>query len=53
MVCFSPDSSKTLSELNGDAISKVLDCWIEQTKQMGETYPWVHIFENKGAMMGA
>lgn len=26
--------------------------WIEQLEELGKTYAWVQIFENKGTMMG-
>jgi UDPglucose--hexose-1-phosphate uridylyltransferase len=30
----------------------VIDTWCEQTTELGAKYPWVQVFENKGAMMG-
>ena len=52
VVCFSPDHSKSLPELSPAAIEKVIDTWSEQTADLGAKYPWVQVFENKGAMMG-
>ena len=52
VVCFSPDHSKSLPELSPAAIEKVIDTWSEQTAELGAKYPWVQVFENKGAMMG-
>ena len=52
VVCFSPDHSKSLPELPLTAIRGVIDTWCEQTVDLGATYPWVQVFENKGAMMG-
>lgn len=52
VVCFSPDHSKSLPELSPVAIEKVIDTWSEQTAELGAKYPWVQVFENKGAMMG-
>lgn len=52
VVCFSPDHSKSLPELSPAAIEKVIDTWSEQTAELGARYPWVQVFENKGAMMG-
>ncbi len=52
VVCFSPDHSKSLPELSPAAIEKVIDTWSEQTAELGVKYPWVQVFENKGAMMG-
>ena len=52
VICFSPDHSKSLPELPLPAIRGVIDTWCEQTTDLGATYPWVQVFENKGAMMG-
>lgn len=52
VICFSPDHSKTLPELSLTQIGGVIDCWAEQTSELGQTYPWVQVFENKGAAMG-
>ena len=52
VVCFSPNHSKSLPELSPAAIEKVIDTWSEQTAELGAKYPWVQVFENKGAMMG-
>ena len=52
VVCFSPDHSKSLPELRLPAIEQVIDTWSEQTSELGAKYPWVQVFENKGAMMG-
>ena len=30
----------------------MVDTWCEQTTDLGAKYPWVQVFENKGAMMG-
>ncbi|RZL40236.1 MAG: UDP-glucose--hexose-1-phosphate uridylyltransferase [Rubrivivax sp.] len=52
VICFSPDHGKTLPELSVPAITRVVDTWCEQSAELGQTYPWVQVFENKGAMMG-
>ncbi len=52
VICFSPDHSKTLPELAAHEIRSVVDCWVEQWVELGKTYRWIQIFENKGAMMG-
>jgi UDPglucose--hexose-1-phosphate uridylyltransferase len=33
-------------------IRKVVDLWAEQTADLGSTFRWVQVFENKGEMMG-
>lgn len=52
MICFSPDHSKTLPELSVEALKEVVSTWQAQTAELGQTYPWVQVFENKGAAMG-
>ncbi|MBK7743905.1 MAG: UDP-glucose--hexose-1-phosphate uridylyltransferase [Betaproteobacteria bacterium] len=52
VVCFSPDHGKSLPELSLEAIGHVIRTWRDQCAELGQTYPWVQVFENKGAMMG-
>lgn len=52
VICFSPDHSKSLPELALPAIREVIDTWCSQSAELGNQYPWVQVFENKGAMMG-
>jgi UDPglucose--hexose-1-phosphate uridylyltransferase len=52
VICFSPDHSKTLPELQETQIRAVIDTWDEQINELGKDYVWVQAFENKGAMMG-
>ncbi|CAI0976974.1 Galactose-1-phosphate uridylyltransferase [Serratia entomophila] len=52
VICFSPDHSKTLPELPLAALEQVVAAWQVQTAELGQHYPWVQLFENKGAAMG-
>jgi UDPglucose--hexose-1-phosphate uridylyltransferase len=52
VICFSPDHGKTLPEMSPEAIGRVIDTWCDETRALGAEYPWVQVFENKGAMMG-
>ena len=52
VICFSPDHGATLPELSLSAIEAVVTTWITETTELGTLYPWVQVFENKGAMMG-
>lgn len=52
VICFSPDHSKTLPQLSLEALTDVVKTWQEQSADLGKTYPWVQVFENKGAAMG-
>lgn len=53
VICFSPRHDLTLPEMELSAIRGVIDIWAEQTLELGQSYPWVQVFENKGAMMGS
>lgn len=52
VICFSPDHSKTLPQLSVEEILKVVDTWQSQCEELGKTYRWVQVFENKGSVMG-
>ncbi len=54
VVCFSPDHSKSLAEMNVDAITKVVNVWQKEYELLGayKNINYVQIFENKGAVMG-
>jgi len=52
VICFSPDHGKSLPELPPAALRQVVDAWCAESAALGQTYPWVQVFENKGAMMG-
>jgi len=53
VICFSPRHDLTLAEMEAASIRRVVDLWSAQTIELGQTYPWVQVFENKGALMGA
>ena len=53
VVCFSPRHDLTLPEMDVTDIRRVIDVWAQQTAELGQSYCWVQVFENKGAMMGA
>ncbi|MBZ0304018.1 MAG: UDP-glucose--hexose-1-phosphate uridylyltransferase [Anaerolineae bacterium] len=53
VVCFSPRHDLTLPEMEVATIRRVVDVWAEQVIDLGQTYRWVQVFENKGAAMGA
>jgi UDPglucose--hexose-1-phosphate uridylyltransferase len=52
VICFSPDHGKTLPQLPLPAILQVVDTWCAQSAELGATFRWVQVFENKGAVMG-
>jgi UDPglucose--hexose-1-phosphate uridylyltransferase len=53
VLCFSPRHDLTLAAMNPDEVRRVIDTWAERSQSLGETYPWVQVFENRGAAMGA
>lgn len=54
VVCFSPDHSKSLADMDVKDIEKVISAWKNEYKDLGskENINYVQIFENKGAVMG-
>lgn len=52
VICYSQDHSKTMPELSLDAIKKIILTWQSQVSELSQDYPWVQVFENKGAIMG-
>ncbi|MGB5982117.1 MAG: UDP-glucose--hexose-1-phosphate uridylyltransferase [Nonlabens sp.] len=54
VVCFSPDHSKSLADMEVEDIQKVVQAWQKEYKDLGEVanINYVQIFENKGAVMG-
>ncbi|XP_070286232.1 galactose-1-phosphate uridylyltransferase isoform X2 [Myotis yumanensis] len=52
VLCFHPWSDVTLPLMSIPEIRTVIDVWASVTEDLGAQYPWVQIFENKGAMMG-
>jgi UDPglucose--hexose-1-phosphate uridylyltransferase len=53
VVCFSPRHDLTLARMNLPDIGRVIDVWADQTAELGGTYRWVQVFENRGEAMGA
>jgi UDPglucose--hexose-1-phosphate uridylyltransferase len=53
VLCFSPRHDLTLGGMASDEVRAVIDVWAEQTAELGRTYHWVQVFENRGESMGA
>ena len=53
VICFSPRHDLTLPLMELPDIRRVVDLWAEQIADLGKTYRWVQVFENKGQAMGA
>ena len=52
VLCFSPRHDLSLPEMAVEDIRRVVDAWAEQIAELGQSYKWVQVFENKGAVMG-
>ncbi len=53
VICFSPRHDLTLAAMGPTAIGEVIDVWADQSTELGATYRWVQVFENRGRLMGA
>jgi UDPglucose--hexose-1-phosphate uridylyltransferase len=53
VVCFSPRHDLTLPQMPAADVRQVIDLWAEQSASLGSSFPWVQVFENRGAAMGA
>ena len=54
VICFSPDHSKSLADMEVEDINKVVQAWQNEYTLLAsnEMINYVQIFENKGAVMG-
>lgn len=54
VICFSPDHSKSLPDMDIEGVNKVVKTWQKEYRLLGknEDINYVQIFENKGAVMG-
>ncbi|ABD24990.1 UTP-hexose-1-phosphate uridylyltransferase / UDP-glucose-hexose-1-phosphate uridylyltransferase [Novosphingobium aromaticivorans DSM 12444] len=52
VICYSPDHSKTMPDMDVAAIRSLVNCWAQESETLGAHFANVQIFENKGAMMG-
>lgn len=53
VICFSPRHDLSLGAMAPLEITRIVDVWAQQTRELGKRYRWVQIFENRGAEMGA
>jgi UDPglucose--hexose-1-phosphate uridylyltransferase len=53
VICFSPRHDLGLGGLGLAGVREVIDLSAEQSTELGRTYRWVQVFENRGAAMGA
>ena len=53
VLCFSPRHDQTIGRMAPDAVRRIIDLWAEHSAELGRTYRWVQVFENRGQAMGA
>lgn len=53
VVCYSPRHDLMMSRMNPADVRRIVDLWSDQTTELGATYRWVQVFENRGEAMGA
>jgi UDPglucose--hexose-1-phosphate uridylyltransferase len=53
VICFARRHDLTLAAMAGPDVRRVVDLWADQTRELGESYQWVQVFENRGEVMGA
>lgn len=53
VICFSPHHNVTLRQMSHGDVRRVVDLWADQSADLGRRFPWVQVFENRGAAMGA
>lgn len=53
VLCFGPRHDQHLSTMTDTELAAVINTWREQARELGRRWPWVQIFENRGAAMGA
>ncbi|CAI7998471.1 Galactose-1-phosphate uridylyltransferase, partial [Geodia barretti] len=51
-MCFHPRSDLTLPLMALPEIRRVVDEWANQITELGRSYLWVQVFENRGKVMG-
>jgi UDPglucose--hexose-1-phosphate uridylyltransferase len=52
VICYSPRHDLSMAQMTPTQIRQVVDLWVTQIRELGSSYRWVQIFENKGAIMG-
>ena len=53
VLCYSPHHGRTLAELDPAEVRAVVDLWCDESAALGRRWPWVQVFENRGAAMGS
>ena len=53
VICYSPRHDLTMARMTPAEVGEVIDVWADQTTDLGATWRWVQVFENRGEAMGA
>lgn len=53
VLCYDPRHDLTMAGMTAPAIRAIIDLWADQTTELGASYRWVQVFENRGEAMGA
>jgi len=53
VICFAPRHDLTMARMSPAAVRAIVDLWADQTTELGASYRWVQLFENRGEAMGA
>lgn len=53
VICFSARHDLTLADMAREDVRSVVDAWADLSASLGAQWPWVQLFENRGAAMGA
>ena len=52
VICYSPRHDKSMSQMDVNAIRRVVDAWSDQHRELSAQFRWIQIFENRGQAMG-
>jgi UDPglucose--hexose-1-phosphate uridylyltransferase len=53
VLCFARRHDLTLAAMSQADVRRVIDVWADQTEELGRSFQWVQVFENRGEAMGA
>jgi UDPglucose--hexose-1-phosphate uridylyltransferase len=53
VICFSPRHDLDMARIPPAAVRSIVDLWADQTTELGASFRWVQVFENRGEAMGA
>ncbi len=53
VVCYSPRHDVTMARMPPADVRRIVDLWCDQSTELGASYRWVQVFENRGEAMGA